>query len=143
MVSRRYTTVNMLRTIEDLLGMGPMGLNDALAAPMADAFDPKAADWTFTAQVPAVLRTTQLPLPPPTTAEAACPASPPRSAAYWAAAMKGQDFASEDRLDTPRYNRALWRAFKGASPYPAHRDGRNLRAGRAVLLAADGVGRCG
>jgi YVTN family beta-propeller protein len=142
-VSRRYTTVNMLRTIEDLLGLGPMGLNDALAAPMADVFDVKAADWTFTAQVPAVLRTTQLPLPAPTAAEAACPARRPRSAAYWAAAMKGQDFAEEDRLDTPRYNRALWRAFKGSAPYPAHRDGRDLRTGRAARLVAAGVAGCG
>ena len=35
-VSRRYTTVNMVRTIEAVLGLAPMGLNDALAAPMAD-----------------------------------------------------------------------------------------------------------
>ena len=69
----RYTTVNLVKTIEAVLGLRPMGLNDALAAPMADVFDTRQADWTFTAQVPAVLRTTQLPLPPPTTAEAGCP----------------------------------------------------------------------
>jgi DNA-binding beta-propeller fold protein YncE len=142
-VSRRYTTVNMLRTIEDVLGIGPMGLNDALAAPMAAAFDPKQADWTFAAEVPAVLRTTQLPLPPPTAAEAACPARAPHTAAYWAAAMKGQDFAEEDHLDTPRYNRALWRAFKGAAPYPAHRGGKTLRLNRPALLAAARAGGCG
>ncbi len=142
-ISARYTTVNMVRTIEAVLDLQPMGLNDALAAPMADVFDPKAADWTFTAQVPAVLRTTQLPLPPPTAAEAACPAAPARTSAYWAAAMAGQDFSSEDRLDTPRFNRALWRGIKGDAPYPARRDGRNLRDGRPALLAAAGVGRCG
>ena len=38
LVSTRYTTVNMLRTIEELLGTGRMGLNDAAAAPMADVF---------------------------------------------------------------------------------------------------------
>ena len=141
-VSQRYTTVNMVRTIESVLGLAPMGLNDALAAPMADAFDPAQADWSFTAQVPAVLRTTQLPLPPPTTAEAGCPAAPPRSSAYWATAMAGQDFSDEDRLDTPRYNRALWRGLKGDAPYPARRDGKNLRDGRAALLAAAGVGGC-
>jgi DNA-binding beta-propeller fold protein YncE len=142
-VSQRYTTVNMVKTIEAVLGLQPMGLNDALAAPMADVFDPRQADWTFTAQVPAVLRTTQLPLPPPTAAEAGCPAAPPRSSAYWAAAMAGQDFSSEDRLDTPRFNRALWRGLKGDAPYPVRRDGRDLRDNRPALLAAAGVTRCG
>jgi hypothetical protein len=142
-VSRRYTTVNMLRTIEDVLGLAPMGLNDALAAPMADAFDLRQADWTFAAQVPAVLRATQLPLPPQTAAEAACPAPPPRSSAYWAAVMAGQDFSQEDRLDTPRFNHALWRGLKGDQPYPVRRGGQNLREGRPALLAAAGVSGCG
>ena len=141
-VSTRYTTVNMLRTIEGVLGLQPMGINDALAAPMSDAFDPAQADWSFTADVPAVLRTTQLPLPPATAAEASCPVKPPRSGAYWAAAMAGQDFSDEDRLDTPRYNRALWRGLKGDAPYPARRGGRNLRDNRPALLATAGVGGC-
>jgi hypothetical protein len=142
-VSARYTTVNLLRTLEGVLGLSPMGVNDALAAPMADVFDPAAADWSFTAQVPAVLRTTQLPLPPPTSAETACPAATPRPAAYWAAAMAGQDFSQEDRLDTAKFNRALWRGLKGDAPYPARRDGRDLREGRPALLAAAGVAGCG
>jgi DNA-binding beta-propeller fold protein YncE len=141
-VSKRYTTVSMLRTIEGVLGLQPMGINDALAAPMADVFDPAQADWTFTAEAPAVLRTTQLPLPPATAADAGCPVKPPRSGGYWAAAMAGQDFSDEDRLDTPRYNRALWRGLKGDTPYPAARDGKNLRDNRPALLAAAGVGGC-
>jgi hypothetical protein len=141
-VSKRYTTVNMVKTIEMVLGLDPIGIHDALAAPMADVFDPSSVDWTFTAQVPAVLRTTQLPLPPETAAEAACPAAPPRSADYWAAAMAGQDFSQEDRLDTPRFNRALWRGLKGDAPYPARRDGKDLRADRPALLAAAGVSGC-
>ena len=68
---------------------------------------------------------------------------PPRSGAYWAKAMAGQDFSSEDRLDTPRYNRALWRGLKGDGPYPARRDGTNLRKDRPALLAAAGVAGCG
>jgi len=142
-VSKRYTTVNMIKTIEAVLGFGPLGLNDALAAPMADVFDPAKPDWTFTAQVPAVLRTTQLPLPPPTSAEAACPGAPPRSSDYWAQAMAGQDFSQEDHLDTVRFNRALWRGLRGDAPYPTRRDGRDLREGRAALLAAAGVAGCG
>src|SRR5581483_5749946 len=75
-VSRRYTTVNMVKTIEQVLGLSPMGLNDALAAPMADVFDPKQAEWRYVAEIPQVLRTTQLPLPPPTAAETGCPVRP-------------------------------------------------------------------
>jgi len=39
LVSTRYTTVNVVKTIEEILGLNPMGLNDALAAPMSDIFD--------------------------------------------------------------------------------------------------------
>jgi DNA-binding beta-propeller fold protein YncE len=137
-ISTRYDTVNLLRTIEEVLGFGPMGLNDALAAPMSAIFDTAQADWSFTAAVPAVLRTTSLPLPRAASAlAAACPA-PPRTGAYWAAAMAGQDFSQEDRLDTAAYNLALWRGLKGDAPYPAARDGRDLRRGRAVMLAGQG-----
>jgi hypothetical protein len=141
-VSQRYTTVNMLKTIEEVLGLQPMGINDALAAPMVDVFDVRQSDWTFSAEVPAVLRTTALPLPPATAAEAGCPAPATRSSAYWAAAMAGQDFSQEDHLDTPRFNRALWRGLKGDAPYPARRDGRDLRGDRAALLAAAGATGC-
>ena len=133
-VSHRYATVDLLRTIEDVLGVGPMGLNDALAQPMAEVFDTGHAAWTFAARVPAVLRTTALPLPPVRIAQAACPART-RSAAYWAAIMGGQNFAEEDHLDTASFNMALWRGLKGAAPYPAVRDGRDLRADRRALLA--------
>jgi len=56
--------------------------------------------------------------------------------------MKGQDFSAEDRLDTARYNLALWRGLKGDAPYPARRDGRDLSQNRAALLAANGA-KCG
>jgi DNA-binding beta-propeller fold protein YncE len=138
-VSTRYTTVDMVRTIEDVLGIAPLGLNDALARPMGEVFDTTKADWSFKAQVPAALRATTLPLPPVEAAEARCPAAPARSSAYWSAAMAGQDFSREDHLDTAAFNRALWRGLRGEAPYPAARDGRDLRQDRAALLAADHV----
>ncbi|MEI7932651.1 MAG: hypothetical protein WCI21_06315, partial [Alphaproteobacteria bacterium] len=111
-VSTPYTTVDLLRTIEDILGMKPMGLNDARARPMTQVFDKSMASWTYTAVVPAALRATQLPLPPPTVAEGPQPAT--RSSEYWQRVMAGQDFISEDRLDTVRFNAALWEGLKGA-----------------------------
>jgi DNA-binding beta-propeller fold protein YncE len=142
-VSRRYTTVNMLKTMEAVLGLGPMGLNDALAEPMGAVFDTRQADWTYQARVPPVLRSTALPLPPPTTAEAGCPIAPARSAAWWAKAMAGQDFSMEDHLDTAAYNRALWLGLKGAAAFPSVRDGRDLKTRRAALLAAAKLSTCG
>ena len=137
-VSTRYTTVSMIRTIEDVLGLSPNNLNDGLARPMTEVFDLKQLDWTFDAHPSEVLRKTGLPLPARAASEITlaqaqlCHA--PRSAAYWAKAMAGQNFRSEDELDTPRYNRALWTGMTGqkALPHPAHV---NLRANRAALLA--------
>jgi hypothetical protein len=142
-VSHRYTTVNMLKTMEAVLGLGPMGLNDALAEPMGAVFDTHQANWTYQARVPPVLRSTALPLPPPTSAEAGCATAPTRSAAWWAKAMAGQDFSMEDHLDTPAYNRALWLGLKGGAAFPTVRDGRDLRLHRAALLAAAKLSSCG
>ena len=131
MISARHTTVNLLRTMEDVLGIAPMGLNDGLADPMADVFDTKAGPaWSFEAHPSAILRTTKLPLPPADAKEAACMVKPRRSAAWWAAAMAGQDFSQEDRLNTASYNQALWRGLRGAEPYPSARNGADLRAHR-------------
>jgi YVTN family beta-propeller protein len=139
-ISRRYTTVNLLATMEAVLGIKPMGLNDALAAPMTDVFDIHQATWSFEAHPSAVLRTTSLPLPPEALGEACI--IPQRSGAYWAAAMQGQDFSREDHLDTAAYNLALWKGLKGDAPYPSSRDGQDLRNDRPSRLAAAGVMGC-
>ncbi len=140
-VSHRYVTVDLVKTIESVLGLGPMGLNDALAEPMAEVFDTSRPDWTFAAVVPSVLRATALPLPPSTQAGADC-APTGRSAAYWARATAGQDFSQEDRLDTAAFNLALWRGLKGAAPYPRDRDGRDLRQGRVTASITAPISSC-
>lgn len=142
-VSTRYSTVNMLRTIEDILGLEPMGLNDGLQRPMADVFSQELKPWSHTPIVPDVLRTTQLPLPPPTTANTLAKtkavlafARPPRDASYWGEKMAGFDFTRSDHLDTARFNRILWAGLKGEdTPYPTSRSGRDLRKNRKRLLA--------
>jgi DNA-binding beta-propeller fold protein YncE len=141
LVSTRYTTVSLLRTIEAVLGLKPLGLNDALAAPMADLFDPAQAGWTFRAEAADILRETQLPIPADRFAArtAAAVGCPGRSASWWAAAMRGQDFRSEDRLDTAAFNAALWRGL-GQGPEPKAASGADLRADRARLLSSAGGG---
>jgi YVTN family beta-propeller protein len=139
-ISRRYTTVNLLRTIEDLLGMRPLGLNDAAAVPMADVFTAEFSPWTFTAKVPAVLRTTQLPLPPAAAAglgtnEDGRYSRSLHNAAWWQAHMQGQNFDVEDDLDTERFNRALWLGLVGPGvPFPKHTTGVDLSNNRKELL---------
>ncbi|MDV6329954.1 YncE family protein [Asticcacaulis sp. 201] len=134
LVSAPYTTINMLRTIEGVLGLKPMGLNDALAVPMADAFDLRQKDWTYTAHASLVLKSTALPIPPQAfVAATVAQTCPLRTAAYWAQAMKGQNFEVEDHLDTTAFNAALWTGLAGATETPA-RDGKDLSQARTVLL---------
>ncbi|MEO1969077.1 MAG: hypothetical protein ABGW87_10235 [Sphingomonadaceae bacterium] len=134
LVSTRYTTVNVLRTIEDILGLKPLGLNDGLAAPMADLFDPAQKTWTYRAVAAPVLRSTKLPIPAERFALPDTPSCSRRDSAWWAEAMKGQDFSKEDQLDTHAFNAALWRGL-GKGPQPETRGDADLRQGRARLIA--------
>jgi YVTN family beta-propeller protein len=105
-ISARHTTVSLLRTIELLLGLPPLGLTDGMASPMSEVFDREARPWSFTAKVPPVLRSTRLPLPPgPVT-------FPRRDASWWAAETVGQDFSRADAADGQKLGGALWRGLR-------------------------------
>ncbi len=101
-----YATPSVLRTIELLLGLAPLGRNDAVAPPIADAFSATALPAAFSARVPDVLRTTKLDLPPAPTATALV--RPRGDAAFWEARTAGMDFSREDRVPTAELNEALW-----------------------------------
>jgi hypothetical protein len=62
-------------------------------------------------------------------------AQPRGDAASWEHLMAGQNFAKEDKLDEPRFNRDLWAGLKG-TPYPTTRYGHDLSKGRQRLLKA-------
>jgi DNA-binding beta-propeller fold protein YncE len=131
LVSTRYTTVSIVKTIEEILGLEPIGLNDALEVPMSDLFDTTVTNWSYEAIVPDVLRTTQLPLPP---ALHACDSLPRHSSDYWTLAMVGQDFSQADHIDPVTFNQALWHGLKGDTPYPAGTTGDDLSVDRSKLL---------
>ena len=133
LVSAQYNTINFLRTIEEVLGLPPLNLNDALAKPMADIFNTTPSPWSFTATPSALLYNTQLPLPPKR-AGLMVP-KPLHDAKYWARVTKGMDFTAEDRLDPADYNRILWKGLMGNKPYPAAPTGKDLRQNREKLLA--------
>ena len=132
-ISHSYNTVNMVRTIEDILGIGQLNLNDAVAAPMADVFDTSQKTWTYTATPSQLLYNTQLPLPV-RPAQARLDLRPTHDAAYWVAATKGLDFSVEDNLNGADYNRILWTGLMGGKPYPEGSTGLDLRSNRAALL---------
>jgi hypothetical protein len=120
-ISTLYATPSVLRTIELLLGVPPLGQADAFAPAMGDVLDVNVDATPFVARVPPVLRSTKVPVP---AAAGACPSrergrapvrtctgassSRPRgNAALWASLMRGQDFSRPDALDPERFNRAL------------------------------------
>ena len=137
-VSERYNTVSMLRTIEEILGLSPMGLNDSVLPPMVGVFDRQQAEWTYAARVPAVLLKTKLPVPKAKSNSSGKPvkgASPMHDAAYWSEKTAGFDFSAEDKLDSERFNQVLWNGLKGEDqPYPTERDGTDLSKDRKQLL---------
>jgi YVTN family beta-propeller protein len=141
-VSKRYTTVSMIATIVDILGMQHLGTYDALQEPMTDVFSKSAKKWDFKSIVPEILRTTQLPLPGDNgkkslkkDALSAFYAKPRHDAAYWSTKTAGFNFDQADQVDAPTYNLILWKGLVGDSvQYPAGRDGRDLSKKRGALL---------
>jgi len=144
-VSKRFNTVAMIRTMEEVLGIKPLGLNDALQAPMAEVFSRAQAQWTYTARIPDALRGTQLPLAAASGEKSGVPFQPRHDAAYWARVTQGFDFSAEDKLDSILFNEVLWKGLVGEDrPYPAERSGRDLRLNRQQLLEQfnrDGSGK--
>jgi YVTN family beta-propeller protein len=138
-VSRHYTTVSVLRTIENLLGLGALGINDAYQSPMTDVFTVSDSSWSFKARVPAILRSTELPLPPASDAQDHASSSkfsqPLHPSSFWAEQTKNFDFSEEDKLDSQAFNEILWKGLKGESAeYPTKRSGKDLRRHRPAIL---------
>jgi YVTN family beta-propeller protein len=121
LVSARYSTVNMLRTIEDVLGLEHLNLHDRGVRPMTEVFDLKQARWSFVAKPSDILRGTALPLPQAPAGASVQDVQPTHDAAWWAAKTKDFDFTKEDRIDAARFNRVLWEGLMGDRPYPARR----------------------
>ena len=121
-VSTRYSTVNLLRTIEDILGMEPLSMFDAYQRPMSDVFDLKQTTWDFRAVPSAALLHTKLPLPKKAAKNTRVQDNsfaPAHDAAYWTKVTRGYDWRAEDRIDADAYNRVLWEGMKGAQTYPS------------------------
>jgi len=102
-----YTTVNMVHTMEVLLGLPPMNQNDAQAAAMAPLFSGPGNQPAFAADR-ANLRSGAL-----------YRMNSPR--APGARESSRLDFSDADRADTTVLNAILWRESKGNVPVPSPR----------------------
>jgi DNA-binding beta-propeller fold protein YncE len=132
-ISTPHNTIDFVRTLEEILGLPPLNMNDALARPMAELFNTTPSPWHFTATVPPILYGTQLPLAPKPVGLIV--PKPTHDAAYWAHVTKDMDFTVEDQFDFAVYNRILWEGIMGDKAYPAAPTGLDLRQNRKELLA--------
>lgn len=117
-LSTRYTTVNLLKTIEKILGLDSLSVFDQFSLPMTNIFDLKQKTWSYTAVVPEVLYQTDLPIPRSKTSAK----SLQHNASFWETLFSDEDFSREDRLHPERFNRALWLGLTGKDLPPAYRD---------------------
>jgi len=104
-----YSQVNLVRTIEQILGLPPMNTMDVAAAPMSDAFTSAPDRAPYRARRPAILGAIN-----PT---AASLSGAPRA---WAEASARMDFSVPDvEVNRPLLNRLIWYSTKGYDvPYP-------------------------
>ena len=122
-VSNRYTTVNVLRTIEDILGTDHLDIHTATQQPMLAVFDFNQPEWDYKAVASAYLANTQLPIAASAYAAHKSIPRPTHDAAYWAEKTKEFDFSIEDHLgDVAKFNRIVWEGLKGAVPLSSPAD---------------------
>ncbi len=108
-VSNYYSQINMVRTIEDILGLPPMNRLDLMAESMVDCFTTEP-DYT---PYKAVLNNIPLDEINPSLV------SLTGDQLYWARKSVEQDLDDVDRIDEDIFNRIIWHSVKGYDkPYP-------------------------
>ncbi|MEI7780112.1 MAG: alkaline phosphatase family protein, partial [Actinomycetes bacterium] len=101
-IHNRYDLLSVVRTIEMMIGMDPLTLNDALATPMYDAFTSTAGNSApYTAIQPNV--------PMLEMNTAASPGS------EWSASL---DLGAPDQVSQATLDAILWKSVKGAGSSP-------------------------
>ena len=127
LVHHFYNTLNVLRTIEDLIGLNHLGMNDANSDPMSEVFTVNADLSPYSAVLPGML------CRPPVdrklvpechdrSTQQSAAVQPLHDGAWWAEAAKEFDFRRPDALDAAAFNRLLWRGVLGTDrPYPPRR----------------------
>ncbi len=126
LVHTAYTSVNALRTVEDLLGLPPLGMNDANSAPMSDVFAKQPNLQPYTAIIPGSLCVP--PVSPDLVPACQNPAvrrtrrvAQRHDSAWWAKMTAGMDFSRPDQLDARYYNALLEYGITGRGTPPPPR----------------------
>jgi hypothetical protein len=126
-VHTAYSDPNMLATIEDILGINHLGMNDANAAPMSEAFTRTPNMRPYDVIIPGVL--CRPPVHPDLVPECqhpnvrkTAPVRPLRTAAWWSANTRGWNWDIPDANNADAFNRLVWSGTFGAKPYPESRD---------------------
>jgi hypothetical protein len=99
-----YTTSSMLRTMELILGMGPMTQYDAAATPMWRCFDSTAKAFPFKAILPDWNMNERNTVKN-----------------EWQRKSEQFNFVKEDSNNDIEFNRVLWHGIKGNIPFPGPR----------------------
>jgi hypothetical protein len=101
-IHTRYDFVSVIRSMEMIIGMKPLGLWDGMATPMYDAFQGQPSNAApFTAPAPTYDRTEKNPAP-----------------AAHARAVRGVDFSHPDELSQQQLDAMLWRSVHGPRSTP-------------------------
>jgi YVTN family beta-propeller protein len=121
-IHKFYSSVNVNRTMEDLLGMDHLGFNDANAASMDDVFAMQPNLQPYEELIPGIL--CKPPVDPTLVPECFNPAmrsritpavKPLHNGPWWINATKGLSFQHADEIDASYYNNLLWLGIKGQS----------------------------
>ncbi|KUM98694.1 hypothetical protein AQI88_01770 [Streptomyces cellostaticus] len=108
-----YSQLNVLRTIEQILGLPPMNQQDMAAEPMYDAFTDRPDFTPYTHLPNEIPLTTTNPQPSQTGGAVA------KAWALWSAK---QDFKTEDMVNMAQENRDIWYSSNNfTKPYPGDR----------------------
>uniref|UniRef100_UPI0032174A0F bifunctional YncE family protein/alkaline phosphatase family protein n=1 Tax=uncultured Draconibacterium sp. TaxID=1573823 RepID=UPI0032174A0F len=108
-ISTFYSQINMVKTMENILGIPPMNQFDMLAIPMLECFT-ETPDFT-----PYTAEKNNIPLD-----ELNAPLETLQGKKrYWAEKSMEQDLDDYDRIEEDTFNRIIWHAMKGYDrPYP-------------------------
>lgn len=98
----RYDLLSVVRSIELIMGMHPLSLNDALAAPMYDAFAPTRVNAEPVSAITPKLDLLQRNTP----------------AAPWATQSQALQLEKPDRVPQATLDRILWKSVHGAASEP-------------------------
>ncbi|MDQ6768004.1 MAG: hypothetical protein M3Z41_09385 [Candidatus Eremiobacteraeota bacterium] len=121
-VSTFYTTVSMLRTMEDILGIDHLGMFDANTLPMSDVFTMQPSLASYTPVIPGILcrppvKPGLVPRCGDRSAERTSPVAPLHDVVWWSTATRGFNFRKPDAIDSESFNRILWIGTMGTTAW--------------------------